>query len=157
MKGILDRCSIRMETHQKNIQMRGTVVPILTMKLYDKWRYSFTHSYPGPRQGGWSVLRVHCFMPGERSPLYPLSKRLSGHQSQSMCFSEEKDLLPLLGTKSQFVGCIAHSLVTVSSHPGPTIRMVWEDVRCKEECVIVSALKALCKIHSNVFPLEMCV
>ena len=38
---------------------------------------------------------------------------MGGSQSQSGCTGKEKNFLLLLGVKPQFLGCPAHSLVTV--------------------------------------------
>jgi hypothetical protein len=48
-----------------------------------------------------------------KSPQYPLDGRLGGPQNWSGCYGEEKNLLPLLGIKLQFLGRPAHSLVTI--------------------------------------------
>jgi hypothetical protein len=46
-------------------------------------------------------------------PQYPFKNSVGGLQSQCDCFQEEKYLFLLPGTKSQFLGFPAHSLITI--------------------------------------------
>jgi hypothetical protein len=63
----------------------------------------------GIRWTEWSVSRLRSFTPWSRTPV-PTEKRFGGTQNQSGLFGEEKNLLPLLGFKSQTVKPIAQSL-----------------------------------------------
>jgi hypothetical protein len=57
-----------------------------------------------------------------RDPRYPLNRRLVGPWSRSGCFVEKEDRLALQGVKTQFISCLAHSLVTMlTNYPSSLI------------------------------------
>jgi hypothetical protein len=47
------------------------------------------------------------------SPLVPIVKGLGGPHSWSRCFAERRNILPLLGIKTPFLGSPVCSLVTI--------------------------------------------
>jgi hypothetical protein len=57
----------------------------------------------------WLTSCPGYFTPGKECR-YPLNRRLGGPQSQSGCFEEEKNLLPVLGCEPRTVQHIALSL-----------------------------------------------
>jgi hypothetical protein len=48
-----------------------------------------------------------------KSPWYQLDMKLGGPQSRSRCNVKEKNVFPLPAIKSQFLNCLAHSLVAL--------------------------------------------
>jgi hypothetical protein len=62
--------------------------------------------------GEWSASRLAA-LPPTRSLRYPQNNRVGRPQRQSVGFGEEKNILPFLGSKPQFLGRLASSLVTI--------------------------------------------
>jgi hypothetical protein len=58
------------------------------------------------------LLRPGCFI-SEKSPWYPLDRRLGGPQSRSGRCGEEKNLLPLPGIEPQFLNRPVYSPVAI--------------------------------------------
>ena len=63
-------------------------------------------------------LHAPAALPLGIEPCYPLIKRKSASQSQSKCFGEKKNFLPLTGTEIQFTGCSDSSPVTILCYHG---------------------------------------
>jgi len=63
-------------------------------------------------------LHALAALPLGTEPCYPLKKRQSAPQSQSRCFGEKKNFLPLTGTEIQFTGCPDCSPVTILCYYG---------------------------------------
>jgi hypothetical protein len=70
-----------------------------------------------PMEGGGEGLysRPSWYVPSEEVPWYPLHRRVGGPESQSGYFREQINPFPLLGIKPWFLGCPAHSLLTISA------------------------------------------
>jgi hypothetical protein len=79
---------------------KGKVLPVPSYTscheyVLGKWRYSSTHSLTSaPYRGGWSVSCPGRFVPRERTPRYPLDRRLGGLQSRCGDGVEEKNSQP---------------------------------------------------------------
>jgi hypothetical protein len=66
-------------------------------------------------EGDWSASRFGRFTPQEKSPRYPLDRRLGGPRSRTGSYGEEKNLLPLLGIEPRLLGRPARSLVVIQT------------------------------------------
>jgi hypothetical protein len=54
-----------------------------------------------------------ALLQGKTPPPYPLDRRLSGPQSLSGCYAEEKNLFFLPGIEPKFLSYAGHGLVTI--------------------------------------------
>jgi hypothetical protein len=83
-----------------------TVVPVHTIKAY-KWSGDITPLICNFVIRWRSVVR---FVTWPLYSLYQLNRRLRGSQSQSGCFREQKNFLPLPGNKTWIIQCMVQSL-----------------------------------------------
>jgi hypothetical protein len=80
-----------------------------------EWRYSSIILYLGTRWRWVVSFTTLPLYPRGNSPRYSFDRRLGGLKSQSGCWREEKNLLPIPGTEPRLLGLSARSLVSITT------------------------------------------
>jgi hypothetical protein len=91
-----------------------------------------------------------------KSPWYPLDVKLGGLQSRSRCSVKEKNLFLLQGIESQFLNCLAHSLVAIPAELSQLLGMYQFHCVFSQSFMILNFVVKLKSLHFLCVVQQLC-